>query len=81
MTDTPVPGLTQDDSFVPYCNESTLANGAAIEGWHFCSHLIQLEVNEVVDFLVTDVNSKFSNLSTDYSHILMSIVESKRSSS
>lgn len=57
MTDTPVPGLTQKDDFVRYCNESTVANSTG--GLTFCPHLIQIEHNEIVDFLLFDEGSKF----------------------
>lgn len=54
MTNAPVPGLTQNDLSVPYCNESTVANTNTIEGLHFCPHLIEIDHNEIVDFLLFD---------------------------
>lgn len=57
--DTPVPGLTQDDSFVRYCNESTVANKNTTEGLHYCTHRIEMELYETVDLLLFDEGSKF----------------------
>lgn len=57
-TNSPVPGLTQDDSDVRYCNENNLpenCNGSAI---CHCPHLVELELCEVYEFFLRDDRGK-----------------------
>lgn len=57
----PVPGLTQDDSHVSYCNGDNLpksCNGSPI---CHCPHLIELEHCKVYELMVRDQRSKFKN--------------------
>lgn len=57
VSNTPtMPGLTQDDSFEPYCNASQFPRDGEL---HRCTHLIQLDLHEIVDFLLIDDKRKF----------------------
>lgn len=54
----PVPGLTQNDSDVAYCNEHN--KPISCEGLDICHcpHLIELEPCEVYDFVIQDYKGK-----------------------
>lgn len=55
---TPVPGLIQDDSSVCYCNANNLPEkyDVGLDGQpiYHCPHLIQLKVDEVYEFVLTN---------------------------
>lgn len=65
-THSPVPGLLQDDSAVPYCNANNLPetfdkdipNGNPV---YYCPHLIELELGEVYEILLLDDECKNTN--------------------
>lgn len=46
----PIPGLTQDDSNVPYCNAENKPSNCDQSVCH-CPHLVELDMCEVYDFL------------------------------
>lgn len=54
----PVPGLTQNDSEVAYCNEHIKPNSCQGLDICHCSHLIELEPCEVYDFVIQDYKGK-----------------------
>lgn len=54
----PVPGLTQDDSFVHYCNKSTIPKHCDRSSPCYCTHLIELELCKVYEFFIHDPNRK-----------------------
>lgn len=52
----PVPGLTQKDYFVPYCDASNFSDDDG--QLHFCTHRIEIKLNEVVDFVLHDLGGE-----------------------
>lgn len=56
---TPVPGLVQDDSDIPYCNanhlpqnhDNDIVTGAPV---YYCPHAIQLELDELYEVVLID---------------------------
>lgn len=54
----PVPGLTQDDSNVGYCNVNNLPEKYDVspdgQTVYYCPHLIQLKLDKVYELLLTD---------------------------
>lgn len=56
---TPIPGLLQDDSDVPYCNADNLPThsdkdmptGSPV---YYCPHMIDLELGELYEFTLLD---------------------------
>lgn len=62
-THTPVPGLLQNDSNVPYCNAENLPNeydNDIVTGGrvYYCPHSIQLELGELYEIVLIDDNRK-----------------------
>lgn len=62
-TNTPVPGLLQDDSNVPYCNAENLPNNYDIDivtgdRVYYCPHSIQLEFGQLYEFVLMDNKCK-----------------------
>lgn len=58
-THSPVPGLTQDDSAVRYCNANNLPDHSDKDlpdghPVYYCPHLIPLELGEVYELLLQD---------------------------
>lgn len=61
---TPVPGLLQDDSNVPYCNadklpahsDKDIVTGGPV---FYCPHLIQLELGELYEIVLLDNKCKW----------------------
>lgn len=50
-----MPGLSQDDSDIPYCNADHLPNHCdSTYSICHCSHLVKLKLCEVYEFLLTD---------------------------
>lgn len=67
----PVPGLTQDDSAVAYCNENNLTgncdrdfNGVLV---CYCPHLIELQLGQVYEFVLLDDKGKYKTIDLIYS--------------
>lgn len=58
----PVPGLTQDDSFVNYCSAKKLPTGCNVTSPCVCPHLIQLKTNHVYEFVFIDDDGIKSNM-------------------
>lgn len=57
----PVPGLTQDDSAVPYCNADNLPPDCRGGSVCHCPHLVQLELCKTYEFLIeTGGGSEFT---------------------
>lgn len=54
-TTSPVPGLTQNDSTVRYCNEHDLPKTCTGDSICYCPHLVQLKLCGVYEFLLMDV--------------------------
>lgn len=58
----PVPALTQDDSNVEYCNADKMPDDYDIgkdgKPIAYCTHMIDLKLGEVYDFLATDDQCK-----------------------
>lgn len=50
----PVPGLTQDDSFVSYCNPNNLSQNCDSSSVCHCPHLIEFELCKVYEFFIYD---------------------------
>lgn len=57
-TMSPVPGLSQDDSDVAYCNADHLPERCKNEVICHCPHLVELELCEVYEFIIRDNRSK-----------------------
>lgn len=55
----PVPGLTQNDSAVAYCNADNLPSNCEQSVCH-CPHLVELKLCEAYDFLLTDNGRKYN---------------------
>lgn len=63
-TNTPVPGLLQDDSNVPYCNAENLPhkNDADIvtgDPVYYCPHQIQLQLGQLYEIVLVDSKCMF----------------------
>lgn len=54
----PVPGLIQDDSFVPYCNANNLPSKCDRNSVCHCPHAIQLELCKTYEFVLIDDEGK-----------------------
>lgn len=58
----PVPPLIQDDSNVEYCNADKMPEkydtGKNGEPYAYCSHMIDLKLGEVYEFIATDDECK-----------------------
>lgn len=57
-TTPPMPGLTQDDSSVPYCNAKQLPSGCNATTLCSCPHINELQLNKVYDFIFLDADGK-----------------------
>lgn len=57
---TPIPGLTQYDEDIPYCNADNLPDGCDSRKVCHCPHLIQLDVCKVYEFFLRDAGGKAS---------------------
>lgn len=62
---TPVPGLVQDDSDVPYCNATNLPKEhdkdiVTGEPVYYCPHAIQLELGQLYEIILIDDKSLYA---------------------
>lgn len=62
-TSSAVPGLTQDDSDISYCNAINLPEHCSKSQICHCPHLIELKLCEVYEFLLIDARGEFKILS------------------
>lgn len=61
-TGSPMPGLTQDDSKVQYCDSDNLPSNCNSKTICHCPHLVQLELCKVYEFFLYDGGRKEKNL-------------------
>lgn len=62
----PVPGLIEDDSNVHYCNMNNLPDHCNATSVCQCTHLINLELCEVYEFILINDGRKNKNIDVKY---------------
>lgn len=62
-TKSPVPGLAQDDFYVPYCNAANLPSECNSTTNCNCPHMIELKLNRTYDLIFRDGDGECGSFS------------------